>query len=645
MVDFAGLQGVIKERLSADRAVTVIEAEGLNLEDALAHAAQLLNIPIRKLEYEVLSRKSSFLGVGESICKIRVCETIRSKRERKQEIEADDLDDENIELIEDMDGGIFIQRRPDGAYLKVTPPTGEGAPANENQAEHSIRRYSIEKHNQKVVTNAVLNPTSEYVRIADYQRLPEHDTVVNVEITEEDTKAYITVLSPGKGGVDLTYEQYCEVLTQHGVVKGINEDFLKNFADRPIYHRRICIATGKNPIDGMDAYFEYYFETDVTRKRIKETGDGKIDFKELNTIQNVLKGESLAKKVPAQDGVNGYSVTGKLLPAQKGKDTFSVPLGKNVSFAADGLTIVSDINGQVMMTNDKINIELVHVVDGSVNLKSGNVVFLGNVVVTGNVEEGFYVKAAGNIEVQGSVEKAALSADGDIFVKKGITGKKGVKVLAKKSISAKFAENADLEARESVMITDSILNSNISAGQDIVSNGKRASIIGGRLRAGELISAKTLGGKQGSTETLCEVGYDPIAKTRLENYMHQKDALNAEFNDVQLNLQTLLGIKEQRKSLPEDKEKYLHELEKKRAELDGERENINKEIEKLENTMESLSLNGRVCASVKVYQGVVVFIRDKKFTVRNELDPTTFILNDGRVTVVQNFDDDKKRRR
>jgi uncharacterized protein (DUF342 family) len=645
MINFAELQSVIQERLDKDRAINVVEAEGFTLEEALTRASQTLNIPIRKLEYEVLLKKTSFLGIGENICKIRVSEAKRNKKEEEElEVEIESLDNLDVELLEDTDGAVFIQRRADGVYMKAIPPVGEGAPVDINHAEYILQEYSIEKYNKKIVSTAILTPESSYTRIADYKHSIENDTQVSVEISNDEMNGYITVVGPRNGGADFSYQGYHDILVRKGITQGINENFLKDFADKPIYNQKICIATGKKPINGMNAYFQYYFETDITKSRIKESSNGKIDFREINAIQNVLKGERLAKKNLPEEGVDGYTITGKVFPAQAGKDTAGMPLGKNVSLAPDGLTIISEINGQVMLTNSKINVELVHVVDGSVNLKSGNIVFLGNVIVTGNVEEGFSVKAAGNIEVNGSVDKASLFADGDIFIKNGISGKEGAKIHSKKSITTKFIENADIEARERVIVTDGILNSRVSAGKEILCNGKRASIIGGRLSAGELISGKTLGSQQASTETIFEVGYDPDAKRRLEELTKRKELLNAELDDIQLNLQTLNNIKEQRKKLSDDKEAYLVELSNKKTALTAELETTNKDIQELLELMETIAINGSVSASVKVCPGVIVCIKDKKYKVRNEYKAINFILRDGKIIAEGNSGDGKKRK-
>ncbi|GHU63919.1 hypothetical protein FACS189445_6960 [Spirochaetia bacterium] len=184
-----------------------------------------------------------------------------------------------------------------------------------------------------------------------------------------------------------------------------------------------------------------------------------------------------------------------------------IPLGKNVHLGDDKVTIISDMNGQVVEVGGKINVEPVYTVDGNVNLKTGNIIFLGTVIVKGSVEDGFSVKAAGNIEVNGTVEKAELDAEGDIIVHQGITGSKvnGI-IRAGKSIWARFIENTALEAGDMVVAQDGIINSRVDAFKRIICQGKRATIVGGRLRTSEEINAKVLGSPTAGTETICEVG-------------------------------------------------------------------------------------------------------------------------------------------
>ena len=324
----------------------------------------------------------------------------------------------------------------------------------------------------------------------------------------------------------------------------------------------------------------------------------------------------------------GFLVTGRAIPARDGKD-FPVSLGKNFHFSEDNTNIIADINGQVVMANAKINVEAVYTVDGSVNLKTGNIIFLGNVVVTGNVEEGFSVKAAGNIEVQGTVDKASLDAECDIIVRQGIAGKEGSRISAGRSVWAKFIENSTVQTGEMVVVSDGIINSNIDAGISINVRGKRASIFGGRFRAANEINAKSLGSPTGNTETICEVGYDPKSKAKLESLYVKRNTLTEALDDVKINFDTLTNIKKQRKSLPEDKEQFLQELTEKKESMSGELVNLNEEISALYTFISQLANIGRISASAKVHPGVIIVIRDIKEAVRADYKAVTFILDEG----------------
>jgi uncharacterized protein (DUF342 family) len=454
---------------------------------------------------------------------------------------------------------------------------------------------------------------------------------------------YITVTPPKLGGCDFTFEDYMDVLKNNTVCYGINEQFLSDFADKPLYRKRVCVATGKKPIDGMDSYLEYYFETDQSKARIvADDKTGRVNLKELNLIQNVTKGQKLARKNDAETGEDGKTVTGKLLPAKAGKD-LAIQLGKNVSLGEDGKTIISDISGQVVFSNGKINVEMVYMVEGSVCLKTGNITFLGNVIVTGNVEEGFSVRAAGNIEVYGTVTKAALDAKGEIIVNQGISGKEGITIHAGCNIWAKFIENANIDAGDSVIVTEGIINSTINASKRIICQGKRATIMGGRVAAGDEIFAKQIGSPGGNAETICEVGYDPKTKHKIEQLTAQKETLQAEFDEVQLNLQTLTNIKKQRGgTLPEDKEAYFAELAQKRTETEALLKKIDEEITQLTEALEKMQVQGKITATAKFFPGAVISIRQARDTLRTEFKASTFVLENNLVRAVPYLDKEAK---
>ncbi|MQY76693.1 MAG: DUF342 domain-containing protein, partial [Spirochaeta sp.] len=418
-------------------------------------------------------------------------------------------------------------------------------------------------------------------------------------------------------------EEIISLLNSNGVIFGIREEEIENFIDYPQYNTQVLAADGRKAVDGEDAHIVYNFTVDHFHIELKEK-NGRVDFKEQNLIENVEAGQVLAKKVILQQGEAGSTVTGRSLPASPGKD-IELELGKNVKLSDDGLTVIAVINGQVLLTGGKINVEPVYTVEGDVNMHTGNILFLGTVVVKGNVESGFTVKAAGNIEVMGSVGRSILDAEGDIIVHQGIMGKNEGKVKAGINVVAKFIEHARIEAEENVVVSDGIIHSLVDANQRIVCQGKRASIVGGKLRAGEEINAKVLGSVAG-TETILEVGFDPKSKERLMELVKAKEDIENELQEVELNINTITNLQKVQKKISEEKAKSLEDLSNKRAEMLAELEEIAKEINSINDYLASLKIKGKVSASDKIFPGVKIFIKNEHLIVRNEFKKITFIL-------------------
>ncbi|MDR2966278.1 MAG: FapA family protein [Treponema sp.] len=645
MIDFIQLQEIVKKHLEYDRAIRTVDASGATLEAAVNEAAGLLNTSIRHLEYEIIERGSSgFLGAGKKDWVIRAYQRESVKKKKlAEELLAEEEADEAPVII-DKDGDAFAQCWRDGVYLKVVPPVGKGRKIYEAYALQALRDKNIHDFDTGMVERLVEEANGMYIKIAEFEHQPQNDSMASVEIDDSEMHVYMTVIPPGKGGADLTFEAYDSLLKQHRVYHGINEEKLQELADRPIYREKVEVAEGIKPVNGKDAYIDYKFETDQTKISLKEGVNGKVNFKELNIIQNVVQNQPLAVKMPPEDGVDGKTITGKILPARAGND-IPLPLGTNVHVGDDGDTILADINGQVIVVGGKINVEPVLTVEGDVNLKTGNIIFLGNVVITGNVEDGFSVKAAGNIEIKGTVAKAELDAEGDIIIYQGVNGKSGGKIRAGRSFWSRFIENANVEAGNMVVVTDGIINSNIDAIKSILCQGKRANIMGGRLRAGEEINANVLGNSTSGTETICEVGFDPHSKGELERLMEIKHQAEEELDSIRLDLQSLINTKKQRKTLPEDKEAYLQELMDKRTMLTEDVEKSQEGIAKIQEYMNGIQVRGKVSAAKKVYPGVKIWIRDVKEDVRTEYRATTFILENGliRATKYEEPDDIAKK--
>jgi hypothetical protein len=169
--------------------------------------------------------------------------------------------------------------------------------------------------------------------------------------------------------------------------------------------------------------------------------------------------------------------------------------------------------------------------------------------------------------------------------------------------------------------------------------------VGGKLRASEEINAKNLGSPTSGTETICEVGIDPKSKMQLETLTAKKIEMEKRLDEVQLNLQTLINIKKQRKTLPEEKEVYMGELMDKRETILADLKRNKEETDKVQEFLNTIKTRSKISASAKVYPGVKIIIKDAINDVRTEYKAVTFILENNliRITKYEEPDDEAKR--
>ena len=458
------------------------------------------------------------------------------------------------------------------------------------------------------------------------QHLDENEALNVFEVTKDELKGSIIVSPPSMSGSEASPDMIKRALLAQGVIEPcINEEKISEFVDHPVYNIPYEVASAVMPVDGHDAYISYNFETDTKNLKAKVSETGNINYKELNQIQNVIAGQPLAQKIAAERGKGGKTLFGRYLEAKNGKD-IQIQLGQNVSFDRDGVTIKADIDGEVMLINGKISVEPIKYLD-AVNVKTGDIKFVGTVVIKGNVEEGYKVEAT-NIEVNGIVDKSRLEATGNIIVRQGIFGKGEGYIKAGNSLWAKFINETTVEVEENVTVYDSIVNSNVTAMKNIVVRGKKAQIIGGHLLATEEICAKKIGSPGGGTETILEVGIDPRAKKRLDELQALQSKATKEYENCDLDMQNLEQQKKLRKKLPAEKEEKLKELKERCNQISQELEEMTDEIDKIQSHLRELKAIGKVKCEDTIYSGVKIYVRDALDEVKMDVKKVTVFYDD-----------------
>ena len=260
-----------------------------------------------------------------------------------------------------------------------------------------------------------------------------------------------------------------------------------------------------------------------------------------------------------------------------------------------------------------------------------------------------------------------------------------------------------VEASEGVYVQDGIMNSSIDATKEITCVGKRATIVGGRLRAGELIKSKTLG-SSASVQTIIEVGIDPKKRQRLDELNEERDKAYKEKDPLDTNLSSLdnirkgnkllytnieslsfssilkrltveedriallsfydkkesenlfvlkesLGSEEKKVAkdivgkvgyLPPDKEEIYQKLQEQSDKLQIIIQKTQEEIEDIEKYLTQLKSSSKIVGSKIIYPGVRIYVKSAQLDIKTEYKKMFFYLQGAEVNVSPYTEEDKE---
>ena len=617
---------------------TAVEVYADSIKQALDLAAQEMHVDVSILDYEILEKGTRGLfGIGRQPYRvlIRVIE-IPQEHDDLDELEKKLVGDHHPELaVKDkkhVDGTVKIRVIRSGVWLTVTPPKGKGRRVDINDVTTKLYALRINDAKMDTVEKEVKKSSGKPVSIALWKPNPEYDGTMHAELSDDEMKAFVHFVPPRYSGRHMDYEEIITSLKNAGVVAGVRENEIREYLQNMEYSQPLLAAEGQRMRNGRDAYIDYKVRINKSNVRFEEDESGKVDFRNIELLENVVVGQILAVKVPAEEGIPGRTITNRILPAKSGKD-IKIQHGKGTILSEDGTELTAEVNGQVVVKNNKITVEPIYIVNGDVSLETGNIVFLGSVVVSGSVQDNFVVKAAGNIEVKGSVQKANLEAEGDIIVYQGIMGREDAKIESTGgSVYAKFIQNARVVAENEVIGPEGILHSMVDAGERVYSNGKRARIVGGVIRAGNEVSARYIGADV-NTKTEIWVGINPKVLQQMSELDSMKVKMEEELIQLKLNIRTLDTQKKSSGKLTPDREKLLEEMTTQRDKLTARLDEINMELEELKSYVGMLEHKGKVCAEKTAFPGVDMYIKDKRFSLKDSYNHVKFSLEGGEIKI------------
>lgn len=258
------------------------------------------------------------------------------------------------------------------------------------------------------------------------------------------------------------------------------------------YPQDTVIAKGKRPHDGRDGYVTFLVDVSAKPQFIPEPKEGeKIDYRSAMQVTLVGPGDALADIVPPTPGEKGYDVHGRVLEPSPGVPA-RVTLGEGVE-EKDGKA-VAIVAGTPSYSDEVLLIRRNYILQGDVDLSTGNISFPGTVIIHGNVQEGFEVSSDENIIINGLIDGAKIKAKGYVKCAGGIQGKNKAEVIAGTFISAMYVEASTLVAETDIMITKDVLHSRLSCLGSLKLGG---SLIGGETIVFKGIECSYLGSEMG----------------------------------------------------------------------------------------------------------------------------------------------------
>lgn len=399
---------------------------GRNLEACLAKAEKDLNIKKEDIVYKIIKEEKGVFS------------------KRRCEIEVD-IKDEKISSVKEVQNSSQLE---ESNQLEDNNKLEES-----NQLENNNKSEEIKIHDNKIILaeedsgeyEIYFDPEIEVkvngIRISNGQKVTNKDEIIysceeikarrsiKIEVSPLSAKATTSFESSsvakltcrkinnnirikkrmvnGTMAPFYTKDEIKVLLLEKKVIYGHDEEAIDKICTE--YNiSNIEIAKGTPVVNDENDEIKIFFKSG--QKNFKEDTDERIDYKNLYSIASVSSGEKIAELIVGKSGNDGMDIFGK--PSiRKIKKPIQLRTGQGCKIEDN--SVFSIIDGQPSVKNGMFHVHKVLQNPGDVDLKSGNIKFVGDVKINGAVKNGMTVEAGNSLEIIGSVEEATVIAQGE----------------------------------------------------------------------------------------------------------------------------------------------------------------------------------------------------------------------------------------
>ena len=382
----------------------------VSLDKCIENASSELNIPIEELTYEILEDKKGFFKKAVTI---------------SVNLPDNTMSEEEVKILPDS-GTIEVV----GGKIIVKNPAENGSPA-------------------VIVPSRLINVLVDGSQIYSKKEVLEHNLIefgfdeteakrdINISMNEDNTEAYVSIKYTPKVIFGLKDSEKTSMLVVEPEIKekqfpplftideiksalsvaNISYGIIKENFDQCVKSEgadKVLIAKGIPTINGENDRVEMKINADAENKHLMQDEKGNVDFKSIGFVDEVRPGDIIAVIHKGGEGQDGIDVFGKATKHKSGVKTKMIA-AEGCKLEPEG-AIVATITGKPSIKGNGFYVYTVHEVQGDVDIKSGDVKFVGDVVVKGNVKEGMSIVAGNNIKVEKNIERATIKARGNIDI-------------------------------------------------------------------------------------------------------------------------------------------------------------------------------------------------------------------------------------
>ncbi|MFP4644954.1 MAG: flagellar assembly protein A, partial [Spirochaetales bacterium] len=230
------------------------------------------------------------------------------------------------------DGSFEVYYQDGYACLSVYPPQASGRPVYAEDVENRLKLLGVPKVPRSRIREVIERADRTPTPLVYWPGGRNLGAKVQVDVSDDGLEAWLVISAPRKGGAPPSRKDIDRALAASGVDHGIDETAIRRALQRLPYHTPTVIARGTPAVHGVAERIAYQFNTDRLRPYLVMPYD-RINLKELNFIEHCREEQLLAQLMPPVEPVDGKTVTGEVIAAQRGGSRVALTAGPNTQLS------------------------------------------------------------------------------------------------------------------------------------------------------------------------------------------------------------------------------------------------------------------------------------------------------------------------